>query len=320
MSTSPIRGWLRPAGFWQTSIDGSQLLSEPHHLLLDFGTEQARLTDCRCEECSKLGEDFFEIPAIGPESLADFLIEEQFDRLEIVIHPDLALPDSEGKAAQLFTGIHGFAQAVADAGLDVRLIEFTPPETGTWVRAVAYAFFDPEHVVVPGLLGRIADDPHNLATPGISLFVQSLSASERFALPEELFELLEEVPTAEEQKAATKLEQRALEAFEREHGWTGYLRLGKGRLRHESEVRNELSQLVARMAGSKASPLSDAERRGTWKRIRKILGVLEDRAGSADASALLARVGLPAPPVGGALELMLDLQAFAEKPLLEQQP
>lgn len=302
---------IRPADMWHVSFDGSTLVGEPHNLIIELDDVTARITDCRCEECGRLGPEFFDSPALLPEDLAEVLAEAGYDSIALAPHPDLLLPLPTGEVSWVLLLVEDLAGQLAAEGLDVELIELIGPEVGTWLRSTGYYAYDPSTLLIPGLLGVVVPDPHTICTPGISVMVLLEGADEPFGFPVEHFEPVEADPSDEDLGQARSLYSRALEVFEEAHGWTGYLKLGRGRPRSSAESRAELASLVRRLGGKATS----ADIEGMRKRCRRILDLFSARAGSSAASDLVRRLDSEPrtePPSTGLLDAITD---FAAAPL-----
>lgn len=299
---------VQPAPTWHTSYDGNALTIEPHHLLLIFAGTQVRITDCRCENCQPI----LAVARVAPSDLARFFQKQGVGRAIFLPHRDLWLPLPDGTQSSSLGAVMAFAQSMADAGLHVRLVEAQATEVGTWVRTKKFDWVDLDNVVVPGLLGQVAPDPYGMCTPGISTQVLLVGRHASYGHLDDILEILEVPPTAEEIAQSEALCARALEAFEAEHGWSGYVRIGNERPRREDEVRAELAGNLNRLTGPRVLP--EGEQRGILKRIRRVLVALGDRSGSTAATALAERVGRV---VGDDLpgELIADLRSFAERSL-----
>lgn len=311
MKADQIFARIVPVGMWNTTLDGSRLVDEPHNLIVEFDDVAARITDCRCHECARLGREFFESPVLLPQELAGALTQAGYDGVAIAPHRDLLLPAPSGEASQALLLIEDFAGHLAEAGLDVELVELIGPEVETWLRSTGYYAHDASTLLVPGLLGVVVPDPHGICTPGISAMVLLEGADEPFGYPVEVLEPLEAVPSEDDREQARSLHRRALEVFEDAHGWTGYLRLGKGRPRSAAEARAELASLVRRL-GEQGTL---GETKGMRKRARRILGLFAERAGSAVAQQLMGRLDAEPRDERPAAGLLADLAEFAASPL-----
>jgi hypothetical protein len=271
---------IQPGPAWHTDPEGTRLLQEPHHLLLP--EVELRLTDCRCTRCLADGPGILSARFVSPAELLGRLQAENIASVDFLPHTDLLLPGPSGEV----TGVARFLNQVADVlragGVEVQFIQAQPIEPGTWVRTVSYDFSPPSDVLVPGLLGQVHADPWGLCTPGVSTNVQLIGGKEPHGLGVERFEVLDAKPTEEELQEAAHIAKNALDLYEQAHGFTGYLKVGKGRFRSEEEVRRELCATAARMPKA-----TGADRRGLEKRVWKLLQALADRASAPGAAVLL---------------------------------
>ncbi len=311
MSDDQLLARVQPVGGWHVSVDGQTLVAEPHHMLLVIGETQIRLTDCRCDECARLDASFFESPLIPPAEVAAALLENGNDSLAIAPHRDLLLPLEDGEPADCLALVAEYAEALAAAGVAVELVELVDASVGEWLHSTGYWAYGPEQVLVPGLLARVVPDPYGICTPGVTVYVVLEGAEEPFGYPDGLLEPTGSEPRPEELAEARRLYGKALEIFEDEHGWSGYLKLGKGRPRAAVEARTELAGLAAKLGEDRA--VSDL--RGLTKRARRILAGFADRADSDEARGLLDRMNAASSAEGLDCGLLADLRGFASHPV-----
>jgi hypothetical protein len=282
---------IQPAPYWHTSIDGAALISEPHHLLLVIGDWAARLTDCRCEDCLDAAPGLLDLERIDATSLAALLAENEIGALAIAPHGDLLLPGSDGEPSRSLATVFELAAGLRALGVSCDVVRLPSVAPGAWVCTTGFAFIAPDHVVVPGLLGQVVPDDYGICTPGISTYIQLLGRKEPYGYPDDLVEVLDEAPAEEDEAASRRRCRRALHAYEEVHGWTGYLDLGAGRPRSAAEAAAELERLVGSLADADSS-LREADRRGRWKRARRIILAFAEGAGSSDARGFIERHGM----------------------------
>jgi hypothetical protein len=295
-----------PAPMLHTNIERTEILSEPHHLYLPDA--DLRLTgDCGCEICERNGVET--LTQVSGEALAANLLENGVTGLELQPHRDLFLLGPGGEPTGVAQFLNDFAGVVRGAGLTVAFVAHTPMEPGTWVRIVAEAWVAPDHVIVPGQLGQVQQDDWGICTPGISAYVLLKGRKEPYGYLDELLEPLREPPSEEEIKGAEALTRRSLEIFEETNGFSGYLKLGKGRPKTVEEARREIAVAVERLATAEG-----ADRRGLIKRVRKVLAALSERAGDARAGELL--VGLSSAAGSDGEEVILQgIGDYADGPV-----
>lgn len=268
-----------PAPMLHTNMERTEIISEPHHLYLPDA--DLRLTgDCGCEICEGSGVET--LTQVTGEALAANLLENGVTGLELQPHRDLFLLGPGGEPTGVARFLNDFAGVVRGAGLTVAFVAHTPMEPGTWIRIVAEAWIAPDHVIVPGQLGQVQQDDWGVCTPGISAYVLLAGRKEPYGYMEELLEPLNGPPSDEEIKAAEALTRRSLEVFEETNGFSGYLKLGKGRPKTVEEARREIAVAVERLTKAEG-----ADRRGLVKRVRKVLAALSERAGDVGAGELL---------------------------------
>ncbi len=303
---------VKPGGLFHISRDGESLITEAHHLFFDLGDMVMRITDCRCDQCVTGESELLELPLVSARDLAAAILENEIPYLALAPHPDLRLPLASGEPSRILGILGEFAEALVACGVAVEWVELRGMGVGTWVTTVGYQFIQPDHVVVPGLLGQVVEDRYGICTPGVTALVQLAGFDEPYGYPVGLLEESDGEPGADELEAAKALRARAIDVFEAEHGWTGYLKLGKGRQRSAAEASRELVQLAGWLT-EHLDDASPADAKGRWKRIRKILAAFVDRAGLADAQALIDRMDVAREPRDVALALLEDVRAFTEQ-------
>jgi hypothetical protein len=314
----PLLALVKPGGWFHISLGGKSLVTEPHHVIFWVSDLAFRITDCRCEQCEAHESGVLELPLLTAEEFAAALHEQELPDLDIAPHPDFLLPLQNGEPSKSLQALLGYAAVLSACGVTVEWVELRATPPGAWVKTVGFHFFQPNHVIVPGLLGQVAHDVYSICTPSVSTLARLEGVhdprSYGFGYPTGLLEEITGEPTDEEKEAARELQSRALEVYEAEHGWTGYLVLGKGRQRTEVEARRELGQLAAWLDEHK----NDArwpDIRGRWKRMRNILTAFADRGGMREAQELADGMNLLPTADDLSHGALAQIMAFAERPI-----
>ena len=226
----------------------------------------------------------------------------------------------EGESSESRRFLEAYVDRLSECGVVVEWMELRPLTPGTWVKTVGYHFIRPNHVVVPGLIGQVANDVFSVCTPGILTLarLEGLKGPDcydyGYGYRASLFEELPGEPSSEERSAARELASRAFEVYEEENGWTGYLAISRGRPRSEFEARRELHQL-ARWLDDHWGDARHAEIKGRWKRTRKILIAFGERAGVLEARRLADRMNAVPESTDDPHELLEAIRAFAYHPV-----
>ena len=153
---------------------------------------------------------------------------------------------------------------------------------GDWVVTTDFVFRGLEDVVVPGMLGQVVPDPRERCIPGVGAMVQLCGIARPFGYPKKMLAVCEP-PSPSALADAEELAKRALEVYQDQHCWLGLVPLGK-KVLPESQVKRELATLVAQLKNHSSLPEADAK--GRWKRVRKLLRAVSEQGKGAEAGEL----------------------------------
>jgi hypothetical protein len=281
-----ILGHVALAPDYLVSVEGDTLVSPPHHAVIQLNVGWSfRITDCRCATCERDGQSVLALELVSATDLLEVLVRDDIGAVELLLPSDLLLPMSNGESCELATRVEAYADVLTRGGISVRRLLRKHPPIGTWVRTVAYRMYSENNIIVPGLFGQVTHDAGGVCTPGVTVMVKLEGRAGAFGYWRADLALMTSPPAPHELAASRAFDDQALVLFEQEHGPTGLLKLGKGRIVSVDAASEELRQLVRVVAGESGSP-SPAQVAGTVKRIRRVLRAFADSAGDAAVAAV----------------------------------
>jgi hypothetical protein len=159
-------------------------------------------------------------------------------------------------------------------------------EPGTWVRFNRTMIAGCEAVVVKGMLGRCAPGGEYVCTPGLSTFIALHGGGGPYGYFDETFEALGRLPTDVELAASKDIFDRRAELAQAQHGWQGIVQIGN-RLMPEHKAHRSLCQLIEQTKRALAKgDAAKAQRKGSVKRISKVLRAFAGHPNGATANLL----------------------------------
>lgn len=164
-------------------------------------------------------------------------------------------------------------------------MENLPP--GTLVQLQVGAFIEPDNIVFAGMYGLVVDHPHAhiICTPGISTMIQVLGRSYAYGYFNERFKEVQEMPDEEDLETSVFIAQHAFEIFEKEYGYSGFIKMGK-KIHPQEKYFKEIYQLSAKIMEWKADEKYSPQIDGNMKRFRKILKAFKNHPLAAEAASL----------------------------------
>jgi hypothetical protein len=106
------------------------------------------------------------------------------------------------------------------------MAKITTYSPGQWVEFKVVAFIEPDHIILPEMIGVVVDHPHshNICTSGVSNMIKVAGAHFEYGYNNEWFVPLEGVPNDEELSDQLHYWDQAFEIFEEVDGYSGYVK------------------------------------------------------------------------------------------------
>lgn len=253
-----------------------RLRIEAHRMLVQVGDTYLWARYCDCKLCGSNTDAG--VSVIGPEAFAMLLAETIESaalppQVEVVLMEHMVEPLADGSETYALASARAVKDLLGERGIACELLVPVRPEPypdGTWLRVIYDSdWAGAQHLVVAGMLGRVAPARWVPVTPGVNVLVHMEGRKEPAECDWRCVVPIDAEPSEEELVEARKLCASAAELFQAKHGWVGLVSIGS-EVVAEKRARAEIERIVTKLpelwqAGQKK------DYAGLGKRLVKLL-------------------------------------------------